>query len=102
MTTIDASPHCRHCTVPVPAGADVCSFCATYTPPETPAQRLDVAVNKVDILRHDLNALLNALPADAPLLGVAGLTIGICHLKRAAVMLDRAADQLEAAAEVAR
>jgi hypothetical protein len=80
----------------------VCTFCASYTPPETPAQQLDVAVNRIDLLRHDLNAVLGSLPADAPLFGCADLTTGICHLKRAAVFIDRAADQLEADAKAVR
>lgn len=93
MTTVT---ECRNCTVPVTNG-DLCTFCTTYTPPETPAQQLDVAVNRIDILRHDLNAILDSLPPDAPLFAVADLTTGICHLKRAAVAIDRSADQLEAA-----
>lgn len=57
---------CKHCTVPTDGG-DTCSFCATYTPPETAAQRLDVLVNKIDLVRHDLNGELRGLPSDAPL-----------------------------------
>ena len=34
--------------------------------------------------------------ADAPLFGCADLVTGICHLKRAAVAIDRAGAQLEA------
>lgn len=92
---------CKHCTVPVDSG-DTCQFCATYVPPATVAQQLDVAVNRIDLLRHDLNAVLGALPADAPLFACADLTTGICHLKRASVALDRAAAQLEADPEAVR
>lgn len=82
---------CRHCTVPVDSG-DTCGFCSTYVPPTTP---LDVAVNLIDLLRHDLNTVLNSLPADAPLFACADLTTGICHLKRASEALDRAGAQLD-------
>jgi len=91
---------CTSCTVPVDFG-DTCNFCSNYTPPETVSQKIDVAVNKIDLLRHDLNAVLDSLPANAPLFGCADLTTGICHLKRAAVALDRANDILEADAAAA-
>ena len=87
-------PECERCTVPT-EGSDLCPFCATYTPPQTVAQQLDVAVNRIDLLRHDLNEVLDTLPADAPLFGCADLVTGICHLKRAAVAIDRAGAQLE-------
>ncbi|KQH76375.1 hypothetical protein AO501_09855 [Mycobacterium gordonae] len=32
------SAECRHCTVPVDSG-DTCTFCASYTPPDTAAAR---------------------------------------------------------------
>lgn len=94
---------CRHCTVPTTDGTDVCRFCTTYIPPETPAQRLDVAVNRIDLLRHDVNAVLRELPTDAPLWAVADVVTALGHLRQAAVLLDRANDVLEAdAAEVQR
>lgn len=87
---------CKHCTVPVDTG-DVCSFCANYTPPETPAQRLDVLVNRLDLLRHDFNETLQALPTDAPLLSVADLVVALGHMRQAAVLVDKVSDALEAA-----
>lgn len=93
MTTITGA--CKHCTVPT-AGSDVCAFCATYTPPESPAQRIDVAVNRVDLLRHDINDVLRDLPDTAPLFAVADVVTALGHLRRAAVALDRANDALEA------
>lgn len=102
MTTITPES-CKHCTVPVAADQAVCSFCANDTPPETIAQRLDVAVNKVDLLRHDLNEILRELPATAPLMAVVDLVTALGHLKGAAVALDRSTDALEAdAAAVTR
>jgi hypothetical protein len=64
--------------------------------------RLDDAVNQINLLRRDLNAVLDSLPADAPLFACADLTTGICHLKRAAMVIDRAVDQLEADAQAAQ
>lgn len=97
MTQPDQRAQCRSCTVPIDTG-DICAFCQSYTPPETVPQQLDVAVNRIDLLRVDLNKILDSLPPDAPLFGCGDLTIGICHLKRASVAIDRASDQLEAAA----
>lgn len=102
MTHEDQRTQCKHCTVPIDSG-DTCAFCATYTPPATVSQRLDIAANKVQLLRHDLNEELQCLPAGAPLMACVDLVTALGHLKRAAVALDRATDQLEAdAAEVTR
>lgn len=93
---------CKHCTVPT-AGQAVCPFCATYTPPETAAQRLDVATNRIDLLRHDLNEELQGLPTGVPLFAVVDIVAALGHLRQAAVLLDQANDALEAdAAEVRR
>lgn len=89
---------CRHCTVPTD-GADVCAFCATYTPPTTAAQRLDVAVNRVDLLRHDLNEELQVLSAEAPLFAVSDLVAALGHLRQASRLLDKASGILESDAE---
>ena len=89
---------CTSCTVPIETG-EVCTFCMNYAPPSTPAQQLDVAINRDDLLRTDLNAVLDRLPADAPLFACADLTTGICHLKRTSVALRRASDLLEADAQ---
>lgn len=95
LNTMKPQTECKHCTVKT-EGTDVCAFCANYTPPTTPAQQLDVAINRVDLLRADLNVVLDQLPGDAPLFACADLTTAICHLKRAAVALGRASDLLEA------
>jgi DNA replication initiation complex subunit (GINS family) len=84
--------------VPVEVG-DTCAFCQSYVPPETPAQRLDVAVNRVDLVRHDVNVVLQVLPTDAPLFAVADIVAALGHLRNASVLLDKAADALEADAE---
>ncbi len=94
---LDQTPdQCLSCTVQVPAGQDVCTFCANYTPPETVAQKLDVMVNKADLLRHDGNEVLRDLPTDAPLLTVADLVTALGHMRKASVLLERVADALEA------
>ena len=98
----DIVTQCRQCTVPTPDAQGVCAFCASYSPPETIAQRLDIAVNKVDLLRHDLNEALRELAADAPSLAVVDLVTALGHLKRAAVALDRATDTLEADGQAVR
>lgn len=90
---------CKHCTVPIDDG-DTCGFCASYTPPETPAQRLDVAVNRVDLLRADINAVLRELPPVAPLMTVVDIVSALGHLRQAAVLIDKATDALEADAAV--
>lgn len=92
---------CTSCTVPIQAG-DTCAFCASYIPPETVAQRIDVAVNKVDILRHDLNEILRELPDSAPLFAVADIVVALGHLRRSAVALDKATDTLEADAQAVK
>lgn len=95
----DIATQCRHCTVPISGAQEVCNFCQSYTPPETVAQRIDVAVNKVDLLRHDLNEILRELPESAPLFAVADIVVALGHLRRSAVALDRATDALEADAK---
>lgn len=95
----EIATQCRHCTVPTSAGQDACSFCQSYSPPETVAQRIDVAVNKVDLLRHDLNEILRELPESPPLFAVADIVVALGHLRRAAVALDRATDALESDAK---
>jgi len=99
MTTITPES-CKHCTVPTTADQEVCGFCASYTPPETVAQRLDVAVNRVDLLRHDINDVLRELPTTAPLMAVVDVVTALGHLRRAAVLIDKANDALEADAKV--
>lgn len=91
----NVSTMCTSCTVPTD-GSEVCAFCATYTPPNTVAQRLDVAVNRTNLLRHDLNEELQALSADAPLFAVTDLVAALGHLRQASRLLDKASDNLEA------
>lgn len=64
------------------------------------ALALDSAVNLTDLARTDLNAVLRTLPDDVPLFAVVDLVAALGHLRLAAIMIDRAADALNA--EVAR
>ncbi|WP_024445630.1 hypothetical protein [Mycolicibacterium iranicum] len=88
---------CKNCTVPTSAGSDVCGFCATYTPPASPAQQLDVAVNRIDLLRADGNAVLRELPQTAPLFAAVDLVRALGHLRMASVLIDGVSDALESA-----
>ncbi|MDO3240027.1 hypothetical protein P5W04_07855 [Mycobacteroides abscessus subsp. abscessus] len=97
MTHEDRRAQCPSCTVPT-AGGGLCSFCESYSAPETAAQKIDTLVNRVDIVRRDGNDILQGLPADAPLMAVVDLVTALGHLKRAAVALDKANAQFEAAA----
>lgn len=65
------------------------------------SRRLDTSVNLIDLVRHDLNEIFRGLPGDAPLFAVSDLVASLGHLRQAAVLIDRAADQLEVA-EVTR
>lgn len=70
-----------------------------WTTPEsapTAALALDTAVNLVDLVRHDLNATLRE-SSSMPLFAVSDLVAALGHLRQAAVLIDRCADQLEAA-----
>ncbi|WP_241472135.1 hypothetical protein [Mycolicibacterium neoaurum] len=55
----------------------------------------DQSVNMVDVVRHDLNELLQTLPRTAPLFACLDLVTALGHLRQAAVLIDRAADALE-------
>ena len=96
--TVQPTAECTRCTVPTSDGQNVCPFCATYTPPATPAQQLDVAVNRIDLLRADGNEILRRLPADAPLFATVDLVRALGHLRMASILFDGVSDALEAAA----
>ena len=67
----------------------------------SPAPNTDIAlvcdqsVNMVDVVRHDLNELLQTLPRTATLFACLDLVTALGHLRQAAVLVDRAADALE-------
>lgn len=63
------------------------------------ALQLDGAVNLVDLARADANNALRMMPADVPLFAVVDVVAALGHLRQAAVLIDRAADQLDATAQ---
>lgn len=65
-------------------------------PESTAPQRLDDAVNLIDMLRQDLNEELRSLPADSPLFAVSDFVAALGHLRHAAIFLDRTTTAIEA------
>ncbi|MGV0746261.1 hypothetical protein [Mycolicibacterium sp. XJ870] len=63
---------------------------------DCPPARLDDAVNRVDLIRADVNKVLRELPVDAPLFAVTDVVVALNHLRQSAIALDRANDALEA------
>jgi hypothetical protein len=57
--------------------------------------KLDQATNMADLARADVAKLLPQLPDSAPLWCSVDLLQAIRHLRRASVLIDRAADALE-------
>jgi len=95
--TVPINGQCRHCTVPVDSG-DTCAFCSSYVPPETASQGLDIAVNRIDLLRIDINDALRELATDAPLFCVVDIVTALGHLRQVSVLIDRVAASLDAEA----
>lgn len=77
--------------------------CADHTPPETTSApqvsdvvlMLDTTVNMADLTRGDLSRL--QLPATTSIWAHVDLVRAQRHLREASVLLDKVADQLEAA-----
>lgn len=72
--------------------------------PEPPAVTdtalmLDSAVNMIGLARADGNEVLRVLPKNAPLFAVVDLVAALGHLRQAAGLFDKAADQLEKAVQ---
>lgn len=76
----------------------------TPTPvPPTTGQRLDDAVNRIDLVRTDINAVIRDLPDDSPMFAIVDIVNALWNLRNASVLLDKATDALEAdAAAVSR
>ncbi|MCX2712038.1 hypothetical protein [Mycolicibacterium sp. J2] len=83
---------------PIPGDSSVTAV-TSVTP-----RRLDDSVNRVDVIRADLNTVLHELASDnAPMFVVVDVVNALYHLRAAAVLIDQANDRLERAiAEVAR
>lgn len=96
MPNVQLSGVCRHCTVRIESG-DSCDFCRTYVPPATIQQRLDDAINRIDLLRADINTVIRELPSDAPMFAIVDIVNALWNLRNASVLLDKANATLEAA-----
>lgn len=86
---------CQLCMVAVDSD-DVCAFCQTHTPPSTQAQQFDVLINRIDLVRHDGNDILQQLPPHAPLFAIVDIVTALSHLRLAAIALNKATAALEA------
>ena len=63
----------------------------------TEVQLLCNAVNLVDSARHDIATVTGMLTDGAPLFAVVDVVAALSHLRQAAVLIDKAADQFEIA-----
>lgn len=96
MPNVQLSGVCRHCTVRIESG-NSCDFCRTYVPPANTQQRLDDAINRIDLVRADLNTVIRELPGDAPMFAIVDIVNALWNLRNASVLLDKANATLEAA-----
>lgn len=72
-------------------------------PPATAPQILEDATNRIDLIRGDLNALIRKLPNDdTPMFTIVDIVNALWNLRNASVLLDKAADALEADAQAVK
>ncbi len=62
----------------------------------TAPQQVDDAVNRIDLIRADVNALIRELPDTVPMFALVDIVNALWNLRNASVLLDKAADALEA------
>ncbi|QFS93784.1 hypothetical protein FIV07_23760 [Mycobacterium sp. THAF192] len=62
-------------------------------------QRLDDAVNRIDLIRADINAVIRAMPEDVPMFALVDIVNALWNLRNASVLIDKATDALEADTE---
>ena len=62
-------------------------------------QRLDDAVNRIDLIRADLNAVVRDMPEDVPIFALVDIVNALWNLRNASVLIDKATDALEADSE---
>lgn len=65
-------------------------------------QRLDDSVNRIDLVRADINAVIRELPDDVPMFVLVDVVNALYNLRNASVLLDKATDTLEAEEAVQR
>jgi hypothetical protein len=68
----------------------------------THTQRLDDAVNRIDLIRADINSVIGALPEDVPMFALVDVVNSLWNLRNASVLLNKATEALEADAEEVR
>lgn len=66
---------------------------------QSTAQRLDDAVNRIDLVRADINAVIRDMPEDSPMFVIVDIVNALWNLRNASVVLDKATDTLESDAE---
>lgn len=63
-------------------------------------QALDDAVNRIDLIRADINTVIRDLAEDTPMFAIVDVVNALWNLRNASVLIDKANDTLEAASEV--
>lgn len=63
------------------------------------AQRLDAAVNRIDLARADINAVIRDLPDDTPMFAIVDVVNALWNLRNASCLIDKATDVLESDAK---
>ncbi len=61
-----------------------------------PAVELDAVVATIDQARTEVGRLIGALPDSTPMFAVVDIAVAADHLRAAVVLLDKAADAIEA------
>ena len=65
-------------------------------------QRLDDAINRIDLIRADINAVIRDMPEDVPMFALVDVVNGLWNLRNASCLLDKATDTLEADTKAVR
>lgn len=65
-------------------------------------QRLDDAVNRIDLIRADINQVIRDIPDDAPMWVIVDVVNALWNLRNASVLIDKATDSLEADTKAVR
>lgn len=62
-------------------------------------QALDDAVNRIDLIRADINAVVRDMPEGVPMFALLDIVNALWNLRNASVLIDKATDALEADSE---
>ena len=66
------------------------------------SQILDDTVNRIDLIRADINAVIRDLPDDVPMFALVDIVNALWNLRNASVLIDKAADVLESDTKAVR